>query len=773
MKLQGVKLRGFLGLKKGLGLDEIELDLSGLSGLVALSGPNGFGKSTFMENLQPFPVLASRGGALKHHCFLRDSSRDLSFNFQGDDYRTLIKIDSDSDRSEGFVWRNGRSQVDGKISNYKQYINELFGSPSLFFSSVFAAQNAEKISDMTTGELKKLFSEFLRLDRLIQFENTSKQVGNIITGNVEKLTRVILQMEHEIQKRDAVEKELDRFLAERGTINTQIALNGDFRDAHIMRIAELKEQKIKAEADRRRLDDLKKTLTAIDGEIKSEKDHGEEQLSKHRANLILIKTELINIGNLLENETEIRKAVETVETLEPILSDSKKDIEELKGIIKADEDQLFSSRANLQTVFGEIKLLNSSTDTARLEQKIKGLIDQTGSLDLKDKNVTCPECDSKFECPSDSCSFIVSALDAVKQLPELERKLTEIVKIAAQDTIKLRDREKRIDADVSTLSEAVGVKGSALGLKITRIEMLQAKHDKAADLAKQISKVEVAASQKTYLEKQKIDITARGTDIKTRMEQMVKEKETRQTEIETEIQILKYSIDDEIDDKIDKEDRKKWLAEKAIGVLENDLLKIAGEIAAAQQKLVEFKKIEAELKETQDSMDRLKSELSDWRYIQQSCPALRILEIDGAAPIITGYANGILSKTFGPNAMVRLDTQNDKGKDDLSIIVIDEDGDEVELSDRSGGQQIWALKALRLGMTLLSKEKSGKDFRTGMADEEDGGLDTESSKNFIRLYREFMNVGKLDTFFYITHNENCRDMADHVMEFSKGGVAIQ
>ena len=54
MRLIKAKLRGFIGIKEGLGLDEVEVNFEGLEGLVALEGANGMGKTTFLENLQPY-----------------------------------------------------------------------------------------------------------------------------------------------------------------------------------------------------------------------------------------------------------------------------------------------------------------------------------------------------------------------------------------------------------------------------------------------------------------------------------------------------------------------------------------------------------------------------------------------------------------------------------------------------------------------------------------------------------------------------------------------
>jgi len=65
----------------------------------------------------------------------------------------------------------------------------LFGSPELFFASVFCSQGSRKLSDMTTGELKKLFGEFLKLEILTQHEDTAKQCTNILSSQSNSIDR--------------------------------------------------------------------------------------------------------------------------------------------------------------------------------------------------------------------------------------------------------------------------------------------------------------------------------------------------------------------------------------------------------------------------------------------------------------------------------------------------------------------------------------------------------------------------------------------------------
>ena len=56
MQPLSLRLRGFRGIRDGLGLDELTLDLEALVGdaqLVAIAGSNGRGKTTVMDNLHP------------------------------------------------------------------------------------------------------------------------------------------------------------------------------------------------------------------------------------------------------------------------------------------------------------------------------------------------------------------------------------------------------------------------------------------------------------------------------------------------------------------------------------------------------------------------------------------------------------------------------------------------------------------------------------------------------------------------------------------------
>jgi exonuclease SbcC len=96
----------------------------------------------------------------------------------------------------------------------------------------------------------------------------------------------------------------------------------------------------------------------------------------------------------------------------------------------------------------------------------------------------------------------------------------------------------------------------------------------------------------------------------------------------------------------------------------------------------------------------------------------------------------------------------------------------VLLDDLCGGEEVWILKALRLAMTLISREKSGKRYESIFCDEEDGALSVQNAKRFIYLYKSLMEIGDIDTCFYISHKPEAVALANHVLSFGDGGITI-
>jgi|GEM_PF-1347630 len=166
MRLISLKLKGAIGIRKGMGLEEIEINFDQFSsGLVTLTGKNGSGKTTVMENLHPYRRLVSRIGKLSDHFELKDSYRILKFEYKGNTYESKIFIDALTDSSEAYLFKNNVPvNADGKVTSYDTEVEKLLGSEKLFFNSVFSGQKSRGIAALKPAERRELFYELLSLD---------------------------------------------------------------------------------------------------------------------------------------------------------------------------------------------------------------------------------------------------------------------------------------------------------------------------------------------------------------------------------------------------------------------------------------------------------------------------------------------------------------------------------------------------------------------------------------------------------------------------------
>jgi len=807
MKIEKLRLKGFTGIKRGLGLDEIEIDFSNVAGLIALEGMNGCGKSTVLENLHPYNMLASREGALYQHVCSRKAEKELCFTYQGDHYRTLLKIDSESGKSEGFIWKgngNGGSEVKGKIKEYAAYMKNLLGSPELFFSSVFCAQGSRKLSDMRTGELKDLFAEFLRLDRLQAHENTSKQVINVYTGKLsdieyrlrsvhnklagredlkEQKRQSIILLEDHYSRKTGLNEKLEFVRAQVEALRETVSRN----QIAIQRKADIQtsidrinaDKEVEYQAVQAEITQLKAKYRELQGEIGKcqetlkEKDAITNAAGREKEIAAAIEKKTVMVEEAAAGLELNREKVHTLELEIGTINQEEltlKNDPELTSTTKESCELIVSIAAHER----DMKALDLFGPENEAQQKLNTLKDRMAALDLKD-----PTCQSK------TCSFIVRAVEAKDNLPIAEKNLQAAIeqkesqvaaKSKAIDGLSLllaaamvaqNERKAQVDSRTAELSQQKADKEKSLkaekliafhlneNLITTRQQVAELRNQliKIKELAGRVSEVQVAESRKTDLDRQLAEVTDQGMQKRNAWEQR---EIAINAIIDSHARTL-FHLESEIDN----------AAEGAIKALNGEITSIEvvdlpniekgiqtarEKIAKLQGELDKMADAEKELVEVQAEKEKITREISEWTYLKNACGknGLQALELDGASPLIMGYANELLSETFGPAYSVKLRTLDEDGSECFDILVINEDGQEVLLKNYSGGEKVWTLKSLRLAMTLLSKEKSGRNFESFFSDEEDGALDVDNAKNFIALYRAFMNKGAFQSGYYIS-----------------------
>ena len=114
MQPLSLTLKGFRGIRDGLGLDTLTLDFERLADgaeLIAIAGANGRGKTTVMDNMHPYLTMPSRaavagpgGFSYYDHVFLPESEKNLNWAHGGRSYRSQVVIRmSGRHRTEAFV----------------------------------------------------------------------------------------------------------------------------------------------------------------------------------------------------------------------------------------------------------------------------------------------------------------------------------------------------------------------------------------------------------------------------------------------------------------------------------------------------------------------------------------------------------------------------------------------------------------------------------------------------------------------------------------------
>jgi len=377
-------------------------------------------------------------------------------------------------------------------------------------------------------------------------------------------------------------------------------------------------------------------------------------------------------------------------------------------------------------------------------------------------------------CTSTVCGFIATALEAQQAIPVLEAQIAAMVEAlnAHQDkNVQLADGFYR-------QTQALEKEEASLFKSITELQGLLIEAKKAysglAPLAEQEGTLREAMARLEAAQQTKADATAQGMALKAeldeQLERLCSEKASMQaqyadlsTKIDTSAQKTLTALIAEQEDV--KADKRQW---------EERIRDFAANVRIIQDQITEKTVMETQLKEMEDKAGTIQGQVSEWIYLKNALSAygIRALEIDSVAPSISAYANQILFNTFGPAYSVKLRTQDDEGREVLDILALQDDGSETLLDDLSGGQQVWCLKALRLALTLIAKQKSGRAFQVALSDEEDGALDAGNAQNFIHMYRAFMDAGGFDTCFFISHRPECVNLAEHVLEFGEGGVSI-
>ena len=675
-------IRGAIGIKKGLGRDEIEFDLKDKTGLVALAGPNGKGKTTFLELMSLYRTLASRKGSLKHHFFLRDSRVEHKFIYDGDEYHLIWKIDSGSDRSEAFILVNGKSIVNGKNTEYDKFIKEKFGSQILFYNSVFCAQGSGNLSTMTTGNIKELFVEFLRIERLAEYEKQceagvaycQKKI-DVFSGKIETCQNELMTFENldeEIKNGDII---IDFNISAIGDLDEGISLfesgindlnsKAEKQKADIKRKAELESELKKLEHDR---DQVRKKID-LDAETFNEKKallddemDSIETILADKEKIFKASSRINNLGKWEEyfsncfecsmeeqgrfnrdiKDVEYRKqdVLEKVAVLEEDLAlDGLKTTLEYIKSKKFDLDQNHSIlQSKLKSANNDFPLMQAYQNVAACKEKI------ALSIDPDCISTTCPALDMVAKAKEDLPGLEKIEADIKTKVDEAIKEIETSIKVCDASLIDVDDKlrscvidherySSKINAEIVELNDKIKVFDTAKnklfseylavddfkGFYKSKLADTRLLIQELKDLSSKKSQIEVAEEKRLSVEKQTKQLE---DDYNDRMADIA----TNALEIAGNILSKKESIskidkdiDLEIDNKINDAVIKKADAVTKKADIVKKLEELKESAAVLKNDKLRKETLSKALESKQSDEKIIKKELSEWEYLRLAC----------------------------------------------------------------------------------------------------------------------------------------------------------
>lgn len=303
MKPLSLKLIGFKGLRAGVGLEEIFIDFTKLpEGLVAICGGNGMGKTTIMDNMHPFRIMPYKLRKAKtwspaafsyyDHCYGSDAVKEFIFDMGGKRYKTLILIDADKRKQEAYLYIEEGGQWkplnDGKTNTYDTSVEEVVGSPTLFFTSVFRAQGAKNLSEYSRGDIMGMIAELLNIDHIKEQGDNARKVVEALKTAADIELNKLTALNSEISESPAIEKAISEAESYIESETKALSEKKSDLEAITANISDAEKRQAVQETERARLSEMESSqsldrqeINSIFGEIKAKEDRVRVEKDSH------------------------------------------------------------------------------------------------------------------------------------------------------------------------------------------------------------------------------------------------------------------------------------------------------------------------------------------------------------------------------------------------------------------------------------------------------------------------------------------------------------
>ncbi len=798
MKPNRLTLSGFKGIRDGLGVKQFTLELGEADGLIALKGRNGRGKTTLIDNLQPYRLLPSKVDgtwSTKAASFYESlegssASKDLLWTHGGRTFHTINEWKmSGKTRScvaHLFETVNGAEipfaladgiTCDGKTDTYDKAIEEILGPPEVFFTSAFSAQGKKPISAMQPGDAKKWLGNLLNQAPVRALgeraRNVSKLLGKALTNLRESClnlpvirseltaTLAAISTNRELLITAVAQRAAaDQALA-RATLNLEQAKSNDGPRAALEQQRKRATESVAACTARvkQAVDEVNRMVALEDNRVRaaiSERQRIIDVAARTRQSLL---TPVTHWTALLARKDQI-------------LCDQKKR-DTLVGLVEEREQKLIPlARTRLQERTTQEQAVR--TRTAILDGKRKDYVALQGIAVRAEKAEKVP---CHGTAMNSSCELLCDARAAQEQEPDARAKLIKLVSDGEAEKAELA----RLAESISKLEDPKNV-----------LDGLEAKQREDQALLRQMTGtpalVESLATAELQLQQASESLRRFDVDHETELTQRHRVETTLRDQAKESITRAQKVHATETESLLRAEDDVKSLpAADGLSLIELERVsstaaahvsecrerevKLQSEISGGCSLEVTLRAKIAAKESSAQRCERIESQIELWSTLAEafSDKGIIALEIDAAGPTIAQEANKLLASSQGPRFSVELATQvagaDGVMKEGFDVVVHDaESNDSRSMANLSGGQRIWVNEAIIRSVAIYLAQAGQRHYDTLFTDEVDGALDPERKHAFMSMKLALLRMGHFSREIFITQTPELLDYADRVID---------
>ena len=811
-------LKGFRGIRDGLGRDEITLDLERLgegAQLIAIAGANGSGKTTIMDSLVPFIGLPSRaasagpgGFSYYDHVYLPESLKDLTWAHEGQSYRSQIVIRLNGRRrTEAFLhlldtaghWRpmslDDGTVSDGRVETYTRCVESICGSAETFFTSVFAAQGKRQLSTYRNAEIKTLLADLLGQEEIRALGRKAAETARLLKAGLSAIRQEQAGLEDDARRIEATRQRFDGAAARVAVAESAKQVSQAALDAAQGRLARLeaeREQSRATEAQRAQLTaERRSALDAADQTVLALKtqDQAERQRQERLDQRVAGRRQQERSRRLALAQSR-RRCLEVLAEAD----DARRAVRRLPLA----QDMLGLRSAHTKACREQVHALTRCQGAARLaEQRVAGIERDAGRAVLRVEELAqrfglageapCAGTDLQGQC-----KLLGDAREAQTLVPNAQAQVARLAREKAQAQQELVAARRQCEALVSAPQALAWAehREAVARERVNRLGLLASKEAACAQARTTLAEVEqevmglgqeaaagaVAETAEERAERQQIAASRQA--VAAQLERQTLQTTAALDRLDKALAALPAPYPEQ---QLIAAGQVLSAAREALAAAERALLAAVRDAQTHEELSKQAATLAARRGRVEARSAHVENELGNWNLFARcmSNDGLIALAIDDAGPALSALANELLLTCYGPRFTVSihtlLETAKGEHKEGFDIVVHDgETGESKSVGLMSGGERTFVEACMTRAIALYLARHTGRRYTTLFTDEADGALDPERKRMFMAMKREVLRLGGYEREFFVSQTPELTAMADAVIDLEKlaAGVTV-